>query len=209
MSVTDTTYNSVAKILHWVIAILVLGLLVLGWTMTQDSLPHGPLKRFLYQMHQSFGITVLGLSVLRLMWMLINPPPPLPEEGLARSEINTIKVTHFCFYLLILGIPLTGWAWNSTAIHNLMVFDVHLPNIPYFPDVQDKMGLIHTILGVHSALSYTFVLLLFLHVGAALKHTSILRRIVPGFVGRYLDKKFPPVVAKVGTQDYKKNKNRK
>src|SRR5271170_5610610 len=103
-----TSYDAVAKTLHVIIALAILGMIALGWSM--EALPRtDPLKFSLFQWHKSIGITILLLSLFRLYWRVKNPPPPLPP-GMHRWEIILAKLVVFLFYVLMIGIPFLGWA---------------------------------------------------------------------------------------------------
>jgi len=101
------SYTAVAITLHWIIAFSIVGLILVGWQMT--DMPLGaPGQEQLYQMHKSFGITVLLLTVARIVWRVLNPPPPLPE-GMTAWERTLANGTHVGIYALMLAMPLTGW----------------------------------------------------------------------------------------------------
>src|SRR5262245_15536869 len=72
-----------------------------------------------YQLHKSIGLTVLALSLLRLVWRLMNPPPPLPAHMPAWERFVAVA-THGAFYALIIGLPLSGWIYVSAgwSIHD-------------------------------------------------------------------------------------------
>src|ERR1700760_2737966 len=109
MSVKNTTlrYGSVAMTFHWVIALLVIANICVGLYM--GDLPRSdPMKFEIFQIHKSIGLTVLVLSVLRLLWRLMNPVPPLPA-GMNRLLKFVAHVSHFALYFLIVFIPLTGY----------------------------------------------------------------------------------------------------
>ena len=97
-------YSNGAIILHWAIAILVLHNLFTGFF--HDSLP-----RAWFQFHVSSGVTILVLTVIRIIWRLTHKPPPfLP---MAKWEKWLANVVHFLLYCAMLVAPLTGWAMLS------------------------------------------------------------------------------------------------
>jgi cytochrome b561 len=182
MTTTPTRYGTVAMTLHWLIALAIVGLLIVGKYM--HGLPNDdPNKFLLYQMHKSFGITVLVLSVLRVGWRLANPAPALPA-GMATWERWAAHLTHFAFYVLIVALPLSGWAVASSSTSGVPtlwfgLFEVpSMPGIPADRDVHEQAEEVHELLG------NLMILLLLLHVGAALKHhfwdrDTVLRRMLP------------------------------
>ena len=180
-STATPRYSKVAIALHWTIAILIISLLIAGMLMTQEWMP----QRFkIYQWHKSFGITVLLLSVFRLIWRLTHKPPALPD-GMKRWEVVSAKITHVGFYVLMIGVPLFGWAMVSASllpIENKLFYLIPLPDMPGVSAseaVEARLKLFHEI-GAK-----LIILLLVLHIGGALKHHFIakdgtLARMIPG-----------------------------
>ncbi len=153
--------------------------------MTQDWLPH----RFtVFQWHKSFGITVLLLSVLRLIWRLTHKPPALPA-GMKTWEIWAAKLTHIGFYVLMIGVPLLGWAMVSASplpIENKLFFLIPLPDMPSITASKDAT---ERLKDFHEIGAKLILLLFILHVGAALKHhfiakDGILARMIPNMENR-------------------------
>lgn len=171
-------YNSVAIILHWVMAVLMLGNIVLIWVV--DELPDERV-RWAIDTHKSIGITVLGLFVLRLLWRLGHRPPAL--DGLSAGEQVAAKWGHIGLYVLLAALPLSGWlhdsAWKDAAAHPMSLFGL----VPW-PRIGMVMGLepglkeqLHDLFGeVHEWLANGFYLLFALHVLGALKHQFLDRQ---------------------------------
>lgn len=163
-----------AIILHWTIAALVIANIFLGWRSGEVR----GLERFeLFQLHKSIGITILILSLARLAWRLIHPPPPYPAtmkpwEKLAASTV------HWIFYGLMIGLPLLGWIMVSASPTNLptLLYDVlrwpHIGPIHALP-VEQRTGIADTATTIHVYLAWSMFALLFIHVGAAVKHQFI------------------------------------
>ncbi len=86
-------YSRVAQTLHWIIAVLILLNLLLGWRMGHM---HGLTRFQVFQLHKSFGITVLVLSVARLGWRLTHPAPLL--NSIRPVERAAAHATHVAFY---------------------------------------------------------------------------------------------------------------
>ncbi|HEY2179638.1 MAG TPA: cytochrome b/b6 domain-containing protein, partial [Caulobacteraceae bacterium] len=112
-------YNAVAMSLHWLIAILILVNIGLAWWFNGMPLGltpemHGLEKVRLIAIHKPIGITILLLSLARLAWRFISPPPPLPASvvGWERVAANSVYVL---FYVVMIGMPLTGWAMVSAS----------------------------------------------------------------------------------------------
>ncbi len=117
---------------------------------------------------------MLVLTALRFLWRLANPPPAYPAH-MARWEKAAATVTHLGFYLLTLAIPLTGWAMVSASplnIPTLLFKTIPWPHIGFvhsLPMIQRK-GLEGSLTAVHQTLAWGTLILLALHVAAALKH---------------------------------------
>lgn len=178
-------YGLVALALHWLIALAIIAMLVLGSLMT--DLPNSPQKFELYQLHKSVGMTILVASLLRLGWRLTNPPPPLPPS-VPRLEAMAARTAHALFYVLMIGLPLSGWMMVSASTLNIptRIFGlVELPHLPWLATLANKKPVEDALKEVHEMAGWAMVALLLLHVAAALRHhlllkDDILRRMLPG-----------------------------
>jgi cytochrome b561 len=153
-------WNRFAQVLHWLIALLIVELRV-------------------YALHKSFGITVLVLVGLRLVWRLAHrDPPPVPMPRWQHLAANAV---HFLLYLLMFSMPLSGWLFNSASNFPLQWFGLfHLPAL-WGPDPAVKVWA----RDVHYYGFWTLAALVALHAAAAFKHHYIdhdetLRRMLPG-----------------------------
>lgn len=178
---SNTRYGSVAMTLHWLIAIAIIGMLVVGKYM--HGLPNSdPNKFMLYQLHKSTGITILALTVVRLVWRFTGPVPPLPAT-MATWERWAAHVSHFLLYALMLLIPLSGWAVASTSSSGVPTVWFGLFEVPHLPvPVTDEAH--EAAEEGHELFGNLVILLLLVHVGAALKHhfwdrDTVLRRMLP------------------------------
>jgi len=198
MHVRNSTvrYGLIAVLLHWVIALAIISMWPLGWYMVDlrhEVLQSGDFSRFgelafLYKMHKSIGLTILALSLLRLLWRVFNPAPPLPE-GMAWYEIFASKVSHVAFYGFMIGVPLVGWLMTSAAPGsdsnpNTYFGLFPVPDLAYGPGARDE-AVEGTLSEAHELLAIAMLALLVLHVGAALKHhvinrDTVLIRMLPG-----------------------------
>jgi cytochrome b561 len=177
-------YHLVAIILHWVIALGILTLIALGLGMTHLGL--APMAKFrLYQLHKSVGITVLLAVLLRILWRLTHRPPPLP--AMPPLEKAAAEGTHALLYILMLVIPLSGWALVSVSPFNLptVIYGVlPWPHLPVFPELTDKTQVEAVVKFVHGKLAWALTAIIGLHAGAASRHhfilrDGVLRRILP------------------------------
>lgn len=190
MSARSERYTSVAITLHWMIALAILGMIFGGWYMT--DLPDGaPGQYFLYQMHKSVGITILLLSIARIIWRVINPPPTLPDDmnGLEKTASHLV---HLGFYGLMILLPLTGWLYSSVSVKldvpTVLYFAISWPDVPFVEGLKTEAasGVINFI---HSKLAWVALALLGLHVAGAIKHElsaeeGVLKRMIPGLFGK-------------------------
>ena len=182
---TQARYTSVAIMLHWLIALILISAIAVAW---QFDDANGLAKFQLFQLHKSLGITVLVLSLARLGWRLVNPAPA-PLASLKPWEKVLSKAVHVGFYVIMLGLPLTGWLVVSASPKNIPTLLYGIIDLPYLPFVhglaQDQAHNLQELFEeVHEAMGKVTYGLILLHVGAALKHQfidrdSVLSRMVP------------------------------
>lgn len=175
---TPQRWGWVAQFLHWSIALLIIGLVVVGLTM--DDMANSPDKVNVYALHKSTGLTVLVLVVLRLLWRLIDPRPPY-EAGMPAWQRKVSSLTHGLLYVLMLSQPLSGWLYNSASNFPLQWF--WLFKVPALAGGDPELKALA--LDLHEAGFYLLAALLALHVGAALRHHFVKRdatlaRMLPG-----------------------------
>lgn len=175
-------YGAVAVTLHWLTAAAIIGMLVLGKYMT-DLADIDQSKFPLYQLHKSIGITILVLSVGRLLWRLANVVPPLPA-GIPAWQRWGAHGSHILLYVLIIAIPLSGWAQVSSNPIGIPTIWFGQFEIPPLPGLPVSVPFTHFMREAHENLGNLMILLLLVHVGAALKHhfwdrDTVLRRMLP------------------------------
>jgi cytochrome b561 len=186
MSATVVRYNRVAMALHWIIALLVIANIVLGLIMA--DLPRSdPNKLLMFLTHKPIGLTVLVLSLLRVGWRIANPVPPLPQMHPALKGLA--HLTHYGFYLLIIVVPLSGWLMvsaspfgNGTDYFGIFTW----PNLPFWAgQTREQLHPVQEFFEeTHTLLAWSAIVLLVLHVAAALYHhvllkDDVLARMVP------------------------------
>ena len=181
-------YTSVAIVLHWLIAALVVGLIIAGLSMTKiDALPRA-LRFEMIQMHKSIGLTVLALTLARVIWRLSHRPPPLPVAMPAwQKTVSTL--THGAFYVLLLALPVSGYLMVSASAWGVPTFYFGVIEVPHFPGFAEltpeaKKPIEGLFKETHEILAFGAIALVVLHVGAALRHhfvdkDAVLTRMAP------------------------------
>jgi cytochrome b561 len=167
-STAQSRYSAVARWLHWIIAALIIWNLVSG--IGHESLPKEQ-RGIVIGLHMSTGITILALSVLRLIWRVTHRPPPLP--GIMKPwQIGAAHGVHWLFYLLMILIPLSGWIMVSPGPFPISWFGLFA--LPKFGVTREDAiaGIAHE---GHELMGFLMLALLVLHVGAALWHQFSLR----------------------------------
>lgn len=172
-------YGAVAIVLHWLIAVLIALNYVAAWV--ADDLPKATAAQVMGN-HMAFGILILLLTVLRIAWRLIHRGPPLLP--MARWERLLAHAVHGLLYLLMLAIPLAGWAMHSafTGGEGVSMFGTF--TFAGLPFAQDKSLAEHVFGEMHEAFATAMLGLMALHVAGALKHQFLdrmpeMQRILP------------------------------
>ncbi|AWZ00729.1 MAG: cytochrome b [Rhodobiaceae bacterium] len=180
-----TRYGLLAASFHWLVALFFLGNLGLGIYMS-DLEFSDPNLFPLYQLHKSFGICVLAIVMLRLVWRFIDTPPPLPES-MAWWEKTAASLTHLGLYTILVAMPLTGWIIVSASPINIptLVFDtIPVPHIGFIATDPDKDQWLAVGEWGHWLLAWSAGAAVLLHAAAAFRHhfilkDDILRRMLP------------------------------
>lgn len=169
----STRYNTGAMLLHWLMALAIIGMITLGLLL--EDIPSS-WKPSAYQFHKALGITILFLSFFRLFWRLTHHVPPLPES-MKRWQKTLAKTTHGLLYTLMITMPLSGWLYISTSTKNYPTTWFGLFEIPKLPVFQGEIRkAAHGVFGeAHELLAYGAIGLISLHVLAALYHQFALK----------------------------------
>jgi cytochrome b561 len=145
---TPSGYGLVSFGLHWVIVLGIIG----QWALAESDD---------VTLHQSMGLAILALVVVRLAWRLVNPKPAWPAD-MKPYEITLARIVHVVFYALLFALPLSGWALASTEEEPLRFFGWDLPRI--------VVGSEDTLEEIHETLFNVLVGVALLHVVGAIKH---------------------------------------
>ncbi|MTI16960.1 cytochrome b [Rhodobacteraceae bacterium RKSG542] len=171
---TKFGYGSLAILFHWTMAILIIGMLGLGLYMVRQPLT-APETFALFQWHKSFGIVVFALALARLVWRFSNPAPTLPEN-MGALERLAAHLGHAGLYALMLFLPLSGWLVVSSSPYNiptLLFGSINIPHMPLGWAVAEKTSLSDPASLIHEYAAYLLIVLVLLHIAAALKHHFI------------------------------------
>ncbi|MCX7304963.1 MAG: cytochrome b [Hyphomicrobiales bacterium] len=178
------SYGAIAMALHWTIAALFFGQILLGFSM--ERVRSMALQFDLIQWHKSFGFLILALAAVRLCWHLA-VRGPRPAGGMTALERRAATFAQAALLAMTLVVPLAGWALASTSTLNIPSFAFNLvliPHLPLAPSAQAEAFWRET----HELLAYATLLLAAGHAAAALRHHFLLRddvlgRMLPGLPG--------------------------
>ncbi len=166
-------YTKVAIWLHWLIGLAVIVNICLA--MLTEGLPKET-RSAAMGLHKALGITILALTVIRILWRLGHRPPSLPAATPAWQRPLS-KLVHFLFYMLLILLPLSGWVWMSAADRPIDFFGLFtVPTI-----VAPNENLADVMQDRHELLGLTMLGLAGIHILAALKHQFFDRT---GLIGR-------------------------
>ncbi|RJG08116.1 cytochrome b [Noviherbaspirillum cavernae] len=155
-------------VLHWTIAALIIGLLVLGYYMV--GIPRNtPERAFYFNLHKSLGVLVAVLILARIVWRFYDTEPPLPGS-MPKWEVHAAQWGHHALYLCMVLVPLTGYISSSFNKYGVKFFGIALPSWGW----EDK-PLRDLFAGMHYILAWAFAALILIHVLAALKHVLLNR----------------------------------
>lgn len=174
-----THYSRVAMWFHWTIAALVVLNLFLGFYHEDFG---RAARLWMMFIHKAVGVTVLGLSLARLLWRLGHRPPPF-DPVLLPWEALLARVTHWLFYILMIALPVTGWMLSSTSdrpIDYFGLFEIGTLPVSQSEEMHDLME------DVHEWLGKSMIAMILLHVAGALKHHLQGHRHLIGRMGPWL-----------------------
>jgi cytochrome b561 len=155
-------YSKGAIILHWLMAVMIIGNLAGGFL--HDFVPtEGGQRALVMGLHKSFGLTIIALTLVRLGWRLANVPPPLPGY-FTRGERLLAKAAHWGFYIAMLALPLSGWAAADRNDRPLAWFGLPVPKFGLDKANGSAANELHELLG------WVMLALLALHIIGIIKH---------------------------------------
>ena len=168
-------YALVQRLLHWLIAILVLGALAGGallWAYGFEGLQSSfglATTNAIYKYHKTVGVLVLGLMVIRLA-LRLTLGAPRPHPTLSPGIAAAARATHLAFYGLLIVMPVLGWAATAAGGFPVQFFDMELPGI-----IGENKALSETLFRFHGIVGVLIAALALLHIAAALRHWLMLK----------------------------------
>ena len=167
MKASDTQFSGAQKLLHWLMAALILTMLFVGVGMVATvSRAHDVLVDF----HRPLGIALLLLVIVRIAVRLRRGAPPLPHS-VPPAQQAIARASHYVLYALMLAMPLVGWGMVSAGGYPVtMIGAFHLP-----PILPADVRLFALLRALHSWLAFALFAMVLLHLAAALRHALILR----------------------------------
>jgi cytochrome b561 len=153
-------FGLVSRLIHWLMALLVLSLIALGLRLSwmEPSLAN----LWLYGLHKTLGLTALALVLLRILWHVISPPPGPQATGWMRLFI---KAWHWTLYALMIATPIAGWAGSSASGIDTVIFDRIV--VPPLVEANETSEFVWFIL--HEIFAKTLLGMVIVHMLAALK----------------------------------------
>lgn len=171
-------YTGVAQLFHWVTAALVFSTIPIAWVMA--NMPENAHSRdTLFMLHKSLGLTILAIVALRLAWRAAHPAPKL-DGRLARWEKMSSNISHWMLYIILIGMPVSGFIMSTAGGYPNDFFGYTLPSFHKNQVLMQIGGLIHMVIG-----QWMLYALIVVHVAATVWHTAVRRDLV-------LDRMLPP-----------------
>lgn len=167
MSRASPDFHPALRLLHWLMAALVLAMLFIGVFMVSTS---GPAYVTLLGLHRPLGIAILALVLLRLPLRLATGAPALPED-LAPAQKQIAWGSHVLLYATLFALPLIGWGMLSAGGYPVRIGGgIVLP-----PILPHDLALYSVLRAAHTAIALAFFALILLHLAAALMHGLVRR----------------------------------
>lgn len=161
-------YNTVAIILHWVMALAFFWMLGSGIAMEYMDLEKS-FKYNLYQWHKASGVLLLMAFVVRILWRFVSRVPKLPQNFKPWEKIAA-KAGHWGLYALMLLMPLSGWVIVSSSVYGLPTMVFGWFEWPHIPGLEGNEEIHEMSEDAHFYLAIIFGLLIAAHIGAVIKH---------------------------------------
>jgi cytochrome b561 len=158
-------YTWPAILLHWTIAVLIIGMVGLGWYML--SIEDTPGSDWFFNLHKSIGLVLVLLILLRVGWRINHRPHALPLT-IPRGQATASTASHILLYITMIALPIIGIGGAIFSKSGLILFGLVLP-----PFAEPNHDVSEIFFSVHSFTAWILVVLVSIHVLAALKHLAI------------------------------------
>ncbi len=156
-------YGVIAKLFHWVVALLIIGLLVAGFSLS--FIDDKALRSQVIFLHKSFGLLLIMMVVLRLLWRWLNPPPTFPAS-MPKWRATAAHSSHYTLYGLMVLMPLSGIIMSTLYGYPPSLFGLF--SLPQFISVNKNLA--QTFGTVHLILAWSIIAVVSVHIFAALEH---------------------------------------
>lgn len=175
---TDRAFGAVSRLIHWLTAAGVIGMLLLGSYIARMEV--GLSNLWLFGLHKSIGLVLLALLAVRLVWHRLSPPPPPLEDGIPWHGVLA-RWTHRTLYALLLLVPLTGWIASAASGLDVVLFETW--TLPRIAPVSERWET--AFFAAHGVLTKALGGLVVLHfLGALRRRDGTLRRMLTGRAAR-------------------------
>ena len=170
MTSDSIRYDRVQIILHWLIAVIVLGMIGLGLFMVglpkQSELPLGQesVRAFYFLLHKSLGMTAAILIVIRIVWRLLHKPPPLPSS-IPKWQQKAAGAVHGLFYFLLVAMPVSGFMQSMYSKYATKFWGIELPRL-----MDANKAAREEYSAFHEVFAFILIALIVIHILAASKH---------------------------------------
>lgn len=161
---TVQKYSLSSRIIHWLMALIILTLLAVGIYMTEFLSKESANRMVIYDMHKSFGVMALILIFLRIINRFVKKTPALPNT-MPKYEIILSHLGHFGLYVLMLIVPLSGYLMSNSFGFPVKFFSLEMPIL-----VQNNFELGKFFAEVHELSAYGLLTLIIVHILAVIKH---------------------------------------
>lgn len=174
---TTRSYGSIARMLHWLTALIILSNIVLGLTANRLSMQTMDTKVQLFSLHKTLGIAAFAVALIRILWALTQPRPA-PVHPDKRAETFVAETAHWVLYIAMLAVPLLGWAEHAATEGFAPILWPLGQGLPLIPK---SAHLAETLAALHRTFAWILIVTVALHIAGALKHAVVDR---DGVMGR-------------------------
>ena len=160
-----TEYGSISKIFHWLSAAVLIIQIPLGFYLV--DLDFNEKRLTIENIHVLLGLSIFYLTILRLIYKLFNPTPPL-SNSIFPGQRLIAKLNHVFLYITIIMVTISG------ALKKL--FNGEILDVIFFSlEIKDNFDLAELFYDIHILANYTLISLISLHILAVITHKVLFR----------------------------------